>query len=71
MRPFPPYRFIPLLVLPNVKNLLAPVLALLTERAGARCWRIDGEIRHHLTELATRVAPETSWLDPPPDGASA
>jgi hypothetical protein len=65
--PFTGLDIIPLVLLPNVKNLLAPLFAQLTERAGQKCWRLDGEIRHHLTELATRVAPETSWLDPPPD----
>lgn len=63
--PFTGPDIIPLALLPNIKNLLAPLFAQMTERAGQRCWRLDGEIRHHLTELATRVAPETSWLDPP------
>jgi hypothetical protein len=66
--PFTGPDIIPLALLPNVKNLLAPVFAQMTERAGQKCWRLDGEIRHHLTELATRVAPETSWLDPPERG---
>jgi len=69
--PFTGPDIIPLALLPNIKNLLAPLFAQMTERAGQKCWRLDGEIRHHLTELATRVAPETSWLDPPPDNSDS
>jgi len=57
---------IPFALLPNVKNLLAPLLARLTERSGTRCWALDREIRHCLNALASRVAPDTPWLDPPP-----
>jgi len=62
--PFAGVAVLPVVILPNVRNLLAPVLAHLTDRAGQACWRIDGQIRHRLIELANRVAPDTSWLDP-------